>query len=98
MVSPDDAQRLTLASSKGHIQLALRNPLDTKADEVPASNSRGLFKGMAVVTPPVKPVAHHTVQKDTIPAPPVRTGVSVEVYQGDKKTSVNCSEENCDSK
>ena len=31
LVSPDDAQRLTLASSEGHIQLALRNPLDTQA-------------------------------------------------------------------
>jgi pilus assembly protein CpaB len=27
LVSPDDAQKLTLASSQGHIQLALRNPL-----------------------------------------------------------------------
>src|SRR5271166_5388390 len=39
LVSPDDAQRLTLASSQGHIQLALRSPLDTKQDEVPSSNS-----------------------------------------------------------
>ena len=45
LVSPDDAQRLTLASSEGHIQLALRNPLDTKQDDVPASNSRGLYQG-----------------------------------------------------
>ena len=37
LVSPDDAQRLTLASSEGHIQLSLRNPLDTKQDEVPPS-------------------------------------------------------------
>ena len=35
LVSPDDAQRLTLASSEGHIQLALRNPLDTKQDQFP---------------------------------------------------------------
>src|SRR5450631_4908747 len=47
LVSPDDAQRLTLASSEGHIQLALRNPLDTKQDEVASSNSRGLYKGGA---------------------------------------------------
>lgn len=99
LVSPDDAQRLTLASSEGHIQLALRNPLDTKQDEVPASNSRGLYKGMAAVTPTIKPVAHHTIQKPaTISAPVPNPGVSVEVYQGEKKTSVNCSEENCDSK
>src|SRR5499427_5338962 len=43
LVSPDDAQRLTLASTEGHIQLILRNPLDTKQDEVPSVISRGLF-------------------------------------------------------
>lgn len=101
LVSPDDAQRLTLASSQGHIQLALRNPLDTKQDEVVASNSRGLFKGGGPVEPPIsKPVTHRSIPKpSTNAAPPlVNPGVSVEVYQGDKKSSVNCSEENCDSK
>ena len=88
LVSPDDAQRLTLASSEGHIQLALRNPLDTKQDEVPSSNSRGLYRGVAA-TAPTQPVVHHTAPKDSqaiSSAPP--TGVSVEVYQGDKKTDV----------
>ena len=98
LVSPDDAQRLTLASSEGHIQLALRNPLDTKQDEVPASNSRGLFRGIAAPTP-VQQVVHRTAMKKAV-APTVQpsTGVSVEVYQGDKKPEiVKCSEENCSS-
>src|ERR1700728_3641010 len=47
LVSPDDAQRLTLASSQGHIQLALRSPLDTKQDDVASSSARGLYKGAA---------------------------------------------------
>jgi pilus assembly protein CpaB len=96
LVSPDDAQRLTLASSEGHIQLALRNPLDTKQDEVPSSNSRGLYRGVAA--PPTQPV-HHTATKTVQPlVPPPATGVSVEVYQGDKKPEiVKCSEENCGS-
>ncbi|PYX52502.1 MAG: Flp pilus assembly protein CpaB [Acidobacteria bacterium] len=96
LVSPDDAQRLTLASSQGHIQLALRNPLDTKQDEVPSANSRGLFRGGAAPAP--TPVAvRHTVPKSVKPAPPPPpTGVTVEVYQGDKKPEiVKCSEENC---
>ncbi len=99
LVSPDDAQRLTLASSQGHIQLALRNPLDTKQDDVAASNSRGLYKGMpAPVTPPPV-VAHHAAPKAVQPTPPPQpTGVSVEVYEGDKKPEiVKCSEENCGS-
>jgi pilus assembly protein CpaB len=97
LVSPDDAQRLTLASSQGHIQLALRNPLDTKQDEVPSSNSRGLYRGLPPPAP--TPVLHHTTTKKVVPPPPTAsTGVSVEVYQGDKKPEiVKCSEENCGS-
>jgi pilus assembly protein CpaB len=88
LVSPDDAQRLTLASSEGHIQLALRNPLDTKQDEVPASSSRGLYRGVAAPAF-VQPVVHRTVPKRSVaPPPPSSMGVSVEVYQGDRKTDV----------
>src|SRR5579864_411914 len=98
LVSPDDAQRLTLASSEGHIQLALRNPLDTKQDEVPASNSRGLYRGIAAPAP-VQPVVHHTVMKKSAAPPPTSsTGVSVEVYQGDKKTYVKFPEEGSETK
>ena len=84
LVSPDDAQRLTLASQEGHIQLALRNPLDTKQDEVASANSRGLYKGSAAPPAPPKPnIFHATAPKKPVTAPPP-TGISVEVYQGDK--------------
>src|SRR5579863_2035529 len=98
LVSPDDAQQITLASAQGHIQLALRNPLDTKQDEVPASNSRGLYRGLPI-PPTVQPAVHHPLAKAVKPVvPPPSTGVSVEVYQGDKKPEiVKCSEENCGS-
>lgn len=97
LVSPEDAQRLTLASSEGHIQLSLRNPLDTKADDGPSSNSRGLYKGMP--TPePVHAVVHRSAAPKIVP-PPAPTGVSVEVYQGDKKVDVvKCGDEGCESK
>src|ERR1700756_555581 len=96
LVTPDDAQRLTLASSEGHIQLALRNPLDTKQDDVPASNARGLFRGLPA------PAVVHTSVRHVLPKPavaaPASTGVSVEVYQGDKKTDVKFPEEGSDTK
>jgi pilus assembly protein CpaB len=97
LVSPDDAQRLTLASSQGHIQLALRNPLDTKQDEFPASNSRGLYKGMAAPEPVVQHAPIHRVSAPkAAPLPPPATGVSVEVYQGDKKPDVvKCGDDGC---
>jgi len=81
LVSPDDAQRLTLASQEGHIQLALRSPIDTKQESVAASNSRELFKG---ATPAPTPV-HRAVVKKVEPAPPPSDGIHVEVYAGDKK-------------
>ena len=97
LVSPDDAQRLTLASAQGHIQLALRNPLDTKQDEFPSSSSRGLYRGSAAPTPaPQAPVHHAAAKKPEPAAAPPSTGVSIEVYQGDKKPDVvKCTEGNC---
>src|SRR5579864_2512035 len=97
LVSPEDAQRLTLASSQGHIQLALRNPLDTKQDEVPASNSRGLYRGMPAPAAVHTPVRHVVPAKPTTTAP-ASTGVSIEVYQGDKKQEVKFPEEGSDTK
>lgn len=98
LVSPDDAERLTLASAEGHIQLALRNPLDTHEDEVAAANERGLYKGG--IPAPAPPPVHHVVSKKKVepaaaPAPAV---MQIEIYKGDKKQEVNCTEENCTSK
>jgi pilus assembly protein CpaB len=92
LVSPDDAQRLTLASSEGHIQLSLRNPLDTRSDDVPASGARGLYKGVSASAPPVHVPAHRVIPIKTVPPPPTSTGISVEVYQGDKPIErLNCT-------
>ena len=41
LVTPDDAARLTMASTEGKIQLALRNTVDTKADG-PARGAAGV--------------------------------------------------------
>jgi pilus assembly protein CpaB len=87
LVTPEDAQRLTLATNEGRIQLALRNPVDTKQDEVLAANARALFKGSAPPTPAARPVVHH-VSPPKAPAPQPNPGINVEVYQGDKKPDV----------
>jgi pilus assembly protein CpaB len=96
MVSPDDAQRLTLASTQGKIQLSLRNPLDTKSDQVVASNERGLYQGIPA---PPKPqaVAHHAAVKKETPAPPAPTGISVEIIEGEKKQDVKCNDTSCEN-
>lgn len=87
LVSPDDAEKLTLASNEGHIQLSLRNPLDTKEDEVSAANARGLYKGST--PPPVAPQPRvHPVNKKAQPSTPPPSILGVEVYQGEKKKEV----------
>ena len=83
LLSPDDAERLTLASSQGHIQLALRNPLDTQQTDVAAVKSNSLYKGGSEPAPaaPRSRPKHVAVQ-----APPsIPTAYTVEVYKGDKK-------------
>ncbi len=89
LVSPDDAERLTLASAEGHIQLSLRNPLDTRQDDVPAADARGLYKGVAVAsTPPPVPTHTHPVKQKAEQPPPSPNVLSVEVYQGEKKEEI----------
>lgn len=88
LTSPEDAERLTLASSEGKIQLSLRNPLDTHQDAVDAANAKGLYKGgTPLVAPPrvpIRPVKQHKTEQP----PPSPSVLSIEVYQGDKKKDV----------
>jgi pilus assembly protein CpaB len=44
LVSPEDAQKLVLASSEGRIQLALRNPLDTNHQVIPQIRNAALYR------------------------------------------------------
>jgi pilus assembly protein CpaB len=99
LVSPDDAQRLTLASSQGHIQLALRSPLDTKQDDVASSSARGLYKGApAPAVTPVKLPRAVVVRKPAAPASPASSVLSIEVIEGEKKMDVKFPEQGSDTK
>src|SRR5712692_4053084 len=84
LVSPDDAQKLTLATTEGKIQLSLRNPLDTKQQELPSVGTGALYKGASAPTPVVpRPKAiKHTVVLTPTPA------YSVEVIKGTKKDNI----------
>jgi pilus assembly protein CpaB len=98
LVSPDDAERLALASSEGHIQLALRNPLDTQQEEVAAANAKGLYKGGTPPSAPA-PAVHHVASHQKAPAAaPPPSVLGVEVYQGEKKKEiVNFPEQGSDT-
>jgi len=83
LVSPDDAQKLTLASSQGHIQLSLRNPVDTKKVDIASMKATGLYKN---VTPVALPAPHPKPAKTgkALPAPAPPDAYKVEVIRGNK--------------
>src|ERR1700733_2492694 len=88
LVSPDDAERLTLASSEGRIQLALRNPLDTRQDGVAPANAKGLYQGGTPAAAPQSVRIHHAKLQKTQTPLPSPSVLGVEVYQGDKKKEI----------
>src|SRR5436309_7796974 len=73
-VTPNDAERIALASSEGRITLALRNPLDVKPTDTPGIKVTRLMKGQtAEATPePIKPRVVHARRPVVVaaPAPP----------------------------
>jgi pilus assembly protein CpaB len=78
LVDPDQAERLTLAASEGHIQLVLRNSSDQKVSETPGRELRDLYGSMRpVAAPTVEPPPRRTYEAPLrIPAPPVAVAVA----------------------
>ncbi len=87
LVSPENAQKLTLASSEGRIQLSLRNPLDTNQDKIPSVHQNTLYAGAVVPPAPVK--AAPRVRHEAAPRAPTPTVYGIEVFKGAKKEIVN---------
>src|SRR3984957_3406358 len=81
LVTPDQAELLSLASNETHIQLVLRNPLDTNLDKPAGSGMAQLFTD---VKPP-KPVVVSGAPRAPKPVPASRSYL-VEVFNGSKKS------------
>lgn len=75
LVTPNDAELLTLASGQTRIQLVLRNPLDNELSKPPGSAMTQLFTGLA--PPKAVGVAQHK-------AAPKSDSFVVEVINGNK--------------
>jgi len=75
MVTPEEAERLTLAETKGQIRLSLRNPLDRDTVQTNGVYARELLAGRRVASS--APVSRA--------APPRPSGVSVEIISGTEK-------------
>jgi pilus assembly protein CpaB len=77
MVTPAEAERITLAQTEGQIMLALRNPLDTEATLTTGVNSTALLDGPST-SASAPPVASSAPRRQTVritPPPPVAAAV-----------------------
>jgi pilus assembly protein CpaB len=84
LLSPEDAQKITLASSEGRIQLALRNPVDVAQVKPEVVRKTTLYRGEGVVEPPQekpRPRAH----KVSTPAPAPPPPYTIEVIRGSQR-------------
>jgi len=83
LVNPEEAEKVTMASTEGKIHLALRNTIDTKEVNPPVVSRTSLFAG----APPPKPeAATHKVCRDAAPpAPKPPEPYVIDVIRGDKK-------------
>jgi pilus assembly protein CpaB len=87
LVTPEQAEVLSLASNETRIQLVLRNPLDTKEAKAPGTAVAYLFDG----TPREAPKPSWVPKPKPRPAVamrPVVTPVVMEVIQGSKRDTV----------
>ena len=82
LVTPEQSERLTLASSEGKIQLALRNPLDASAPPTPGIRPSGLLGAPKAAAPAAPRRATAPAQAAPAPPPPPPT---VEIIRGDKR-------------
>jgi pilus assembly protein CpaB len=92
LVTPEEAERLTLASTEGRIQLALRNPLDLESPETPGIRP-GMLLGMGQQRPAAAPLgrvarrATPSASPKSAPAIP-QPEPTVEIIRGDKRVHV----------
>jgi pilus assembly protein CpaB len=90
LVTPEQVERLALASTEGKIQLALRNPLDQGAPSTPGIKPAGLMAMTKAAAPAPTRVASAKkvtgpVTMESAPAPP--PAPTVEMIRGDKRAT-----------
>ncbi|HKY21893.1 MAG TPA: Flp pilus assembly protein CpaB [Vicinamibacterales bacterium] len=90
LVTPEQAERLSLVSTEGKIQLALRNPLDLESPETSGARPGLVLGGVA---PPQRPV-YTGPRRASAPSQPSQTlapaapAPTVEIIRGDKRSHV----------
>ncbi|HEY8228370.1 MAG TPA: Flp pilus assembly protein CpaB [Pyrinomonadaceae bacterium] len=102
-VTPEQAEKLALASNEGKLQLVMRNQIDQGDEQTPGVNKRGLLTGERATQAPepgslkseqpketraVRRVRVQAEPKPAAPAPEQKPRTSVEMIEGAKKRSV----------
>ena len=83
LVDPEQAERLTLASTEGKIQLALRNPLDKTAPDAGRQARRAARPSAAPAPAVAAPARAGAAPAAGRPAP--RPLPTIEIIRGDKR-------------
>jgi len=89
LVTPEQAEDLALAGSQMHIQLVLRNPLDTQVVQPPGTAMGTIFGGERnfAPTPPPKAAPTGAVRSVAKPAPAQK--YTIQVFNGSKKSEAD---------
>jgi pilus assembly protein CpaB len=85
LVSPDDAQKLTLAGNQGHIQLTLRNPIDTRQEDLSSVKTDTLYKNVSAPAPVAAAPRPKGKKTATTMVPAAPAVYEIEVIRGEKK-------------
>ncbi len=78
LVTPDQAEELTLAATEGRIQLALRNSMDVEEVDTKGAKVARLVTGTEAAAPAARPAARRSA--------PANNGQSVIMYNGSERS------------
>jgi pilus assembly protein CpaB len=79
LVTPDQAERLTLAANQGRLQMALRGSLDAQEVRTTGARMTSLVEGP-------RPAGATTARRVAVPTAPRERGTIVETYRGGVRT------------
>ncbi len=85
LVTPEQAERLTLASTEGKIQLALRNPLDSSAPNTPGVKPAILLGAPSLPSRPAVRSAGLSKKPQAVASTTPEPTPTIEIIRGDKR-------------
>jgi pilus assembly protein CpaB len=84
-VTPEDAEKLAIASTQGRLQLVLRRLGDKELAKTTGTTVSRVIGGVS--GPPIKVASASGGKIKSIPVAPIEQSTTIEVFRGDKKTT-----------